>query len=482
MVETSPNTTAPSTRRRFDALFATRRNAATVKLVPLPRSQAAAWLAEQSAADRAWAKSLGFVGRAGQSLQLRGDEGALAAIAFVLPDTPTIWDWATLPGGLPVGRYELDTAHFPDASGVDAALGWALAGYAFDRYKASARAPRVLVWPAAIDRAHVRRLAMATYTVRDLVNTPANDLGPAELEDAIRAIGARFGAKVTSVVGASLLKRGFPSVHAVGRAAVKARAPRIIELRWGSRGPLVTLVGKGVVFDSGGLDLKPASAMLLMKKDMGGAAHAIAVAEAVMDAKLPVRLRLLVPAVENAVAGDAFRPLDVLPTRRGLTVEVGNTDAEGRLILSDALTYADEESPDLIIDFATLTGAARVALGTDVPALFSNDDELAGDLELAAKESGDPMWRMPLHRPYARQLESSVADLSNVGSGRFGGAITAALFLERFLLDKKGQPPTPWAHFDVMAYNNERRPGRPKGGEAMGVRAVFRMLTRRYGR
>ena len=480
VTEKSAKTPPPSTRVRFDKLFTSRRNAKTLSLRVITKRRVRAWLEELPKEDREWARSLGFEGRVGQQLPLRGASGAAEAIVCVLPASPRIWDWAAIPRALAPGRYELDTSEYSDASGIDAALGWALAGYSFDRYKERGRKPRVLVWPHAIDRAEVRRLAMATYMVRDLVNTPANDLGPAELEQAVRDLGARYGAKVSSIVGAQLLKRGFPAVHAVGRAAVKARAPRLVELRWGSRGPLVTRVGKGVVFDSGGLDLKPAAFMLLMKKDMGGAAHAMAVAEAVMDAKLPIRLRLLIPAVENAVAGDAFRPLDVLPTRRGLTVEVGNTDAEGRLILCDSLTYADEEEPELIIDFATLTGAARVALGAEVPALFTNDDEVAAQLAQASTEADDPMWRMPLYAGYDRLLDSSVADVSNVSAGRYGGAITAALFLQRFLA--KRQKPTSWAHFDVMAYNQSDRAGRPKGGEAMGVRAVVRMLTQRYAR
>jgi leucyl aminopeptidase len=304
-------------------------------------------------------------------------------------------------------------------------------------------------------------------------------MGPAELAEAARGVARRFGGKVTVTVGEQLLKKNYPAIHAVGRAA--SRAPRLIDLRWqgpnAAKGPRITLVGKGVCFDSGGLDLKPASGMLLMKKDMGGAAHALGLAQWIMAAKLPVRLRLLIPAVENAVSGDAFRPGDVIATRKGLTVEIGNTDAEGRLVLCDALAEAVTESPDMLLDFATLTGAARVALGPDLPAMFCNDDKLAGLILRHGVAEGDPVWRLPLFKGYRQGLESKVADLNNISNSPYGGAITAALFLENFV-----SPGTRWAHFDVMAWNVATRPGRPEGGEAMGLRAVYAAiveLTRR---
>ena len=310
--------------------------------------------------------------------------------------------------------------------------------------------------------------------MRDLINTPANDMGPERLEAAVRQLGERHGAQVSSIVGDELLAQNYPTIHAVGRAA--AIAPRLIDLVWGDEDrPKLTLVGKGVCFDSGGLDLKPPAGMRLMKKDMGGAANMIGLAHMVMAAALPVRLRLLVPAVENSVSGNAMRPMDVIRTRKGLTVEIGNTDAEGRLILCDALAEASSESPDLILDCATLTGAARTALGADLPALFCNDDAVATALLAAGDAEQDPVWRMPLYRPYRKMLSSDVADLNNVSEAPLAGAVTAALFLERFV-----EPGTPWAHMDMMAWNREARPGRPRGGEAQFIRGAMAMLRRRY--
>jgi leucyl aminopeptidase len=331
------------------------------------------------------------------------------------------------------------------------------------------------VWPDAADRAAVQRTAEAIYLVRDLINLPANDLGPAELADAAEKLARRHKAKCRVIVGDELIEAGYPAIHAVGRASV--RAPRLIDLTWGRKShSKVTIVGKGVCFDSGGLDIKPSSGMLLMKKDMGGAAHALGLAHMIMAAGLPVRLRVLVPAVENMVSGDAFRPLDVLRTRKGLTVEVGNTDAEGRLILCDALAEACREKPALLVDFSTLTGAARVALGPDIPAMFSNDDALADDLAAAGRAVSDPVWRLPLHQPYRKGLDSKVADIGNVASGGFAGAIVAGLFLEAFV-----EPGIPWAHFDLSAWNFSARPGRPEGGEALALRAVHAVIARRFG-
>ena len=317
------------------------------------------------------------------------------------------------------------------------------------------------------------RLVEGACLARDLVNTPASDLGPAELCDTVRELAERHGAEYAELAGQELLDENYPTVHAVGRAA--SRAPRLADLRWGDPShPRVTLVGKGVIFDSGGLDLKAAEGMKLMKKDMGGAATVIGLAHAIMDGKLPLRLRVLVPAVENAVSGDAFRPGDVLRTRKGLTVEVGNTDAEGRLILCDALAEADSEDPELIVDFATLTGAARVALGTELPALFCNDDTFADQILAAGIETQDALWRLPLHGHYRRHLDSPIADMNNIG-GRFGGAITAALFLQEFVSSGRA-----WAHIDTMAWNEASQPGRPIGGEAFGLRALYRALERRF--
>ncbi len=327
--------------------------------------------------------------------------------------------------------------------------------------------------PPGADLAYVRRLVAADTLARDLINTPACDLGPAELAAAVEAVGERFGARVTQVVGDALLAQGFPLIHAVGRAA--PAAPRLVDLRFGRAGPLVTIVGKGVCFDTGGLDLKPSQAMGLMKKDMGGAACALGLAQAVMAAALPVRLRLLIPAVENSVAANAYRPGDVLATRQGLTVEVTNTDAEGRLVLADALTLAAEESPDLLIDLATLTGAARVALGQELPALYTSSDALTAEVMAASRASADPMWPMPLWAPYADDLSSKVADLTNASAQSFAGSIVAALFLRRFVPESVA-----WVHIDLYAWNGRERPGRPVGGEAQTLRALYALLASRY--
>jgi leucyl aminopeptidase len=323
--------------------------------------------------------------------------------------------------------------------------------------------------------AEVRSLCAAQCLVRDLVNTPTEHMGPQQLADVVLAQADDFEAEYESMCGDDLLTRNFPAIHAVGRAS--DRAPRLVALHWGDEdAPLVALVGKGVCFDTGGLDLKPAAGMALMKKDMGGAAHALALARLVMEARLPVRLLLLIPAVENAVSGNAYRPGDVIETRKGLSVEIGNTDAEGRVILSDALAYACEHEPELVIDFATLTGAARIALGADLPPLFSNRDDVAYAIQKAGDEVEDPLWTMPLYRPYRKLIESPIADISNMGKSSFGGCITAALFLEHFV-----EEDVPWVHIDTFAWNQADRPARPQGGEALGLRAVFRYLQSRFG-
>ena len=322
----------------------------------------------------------------------------------------------------------------------------------------------------------MRAAAEATTAVRDLINTPAGDMGPAELAAAVRRISDAGGAEVKEIKGAALRRRGYPTIHAVGRAS--ANAPRLIDLRWGrASAPRVTLVGKGVCFDSGGLDIKSAQGMLRMKKDMGGAAHVLGLAQMIMSAELDVRLRVLIPAVENSISGNALRPLDVVKTRSGITVEVGNTDAEGRLILCDALTEAETERPDLLIDCATLTGAARIALGGELPAFFCNDDALAEELSNAGGTVSDPLWRLPLWRAYRRMLDSKTADINNVSEGGMAGAITAALYLEEFV-DRT----TPWIHLDIMAWNLTARPGRPVGGEAQGMRALYALIENRFGR
>ncbi len=375
-----------------------------------------------------------------------------------------------LPGALPEGTFRLEAAPDP----AEAALAWLMGSYRFGRYRSGGAPLARLVAPSGVDGADVERIAAAVAMGRDLVNTPANDLGPAEIEAAARALAECHGASVEVTQGDALAK-DFPLIHAVGAAS--PRAPRLIDLTWGpADAPRVTLVGKGVAFDTGGLDLKPSAAMLLMKKDMGGAAAALAAADMVMGGGLRVRLRVLIPAVENAVSGNAFRPGDVLSSRAGLRVEIGNTDAEGRLILADALTLADADGPELLLDYSTLTGAARVALGPDLPAFFTEDEALAGAVAEAGRAAVDPVWRMPLHAPYARLLDSKVADLNNVSNGPFAGAITAALFLRRFAPKTRAH-----GHFDLYGWNPSAKPGRPEGGEVQTARLTYALLKARYG-
>lgn len=431
------------------------------------------WKKAATPAQRQWLEDAGFVASADRFCAVPGADGSMETCLFGYRDQGALYRMATLPAGLPRGIYRLD-CDWPRDQRVQAALGWGLASYRFDRYKADNRPKPVLLLDEEIDR-EVRSLLQAQVLVRDLVNTPTEHMGPSELADAVMLEADRFGAEVVCVAGDELLTENFPAIHAVGRAS--HRKPRLLELNWGNEdAPVLALVGKGVCFDTGGLDLKPAAGMLLMKKDMGGAAHALALARLVMENNLPVRLKLLIPAVENAVAGNAYRPGDVIPSRKGLSIEIGNTDAEGRVVLSDALAYACESLPDLVIDFATLTGAARIALGADLPPLFSNRDEVAEGIQQAGDESEDPLWTMPLYQPYRKLIESPIADINNAGKSSFGGCITAALFLEHFV-----DPAISWVHIDTFAWNQSDRPGRPQGGEALGLRAVFRYLQTRYG-
>lgn len=439
-----------------------------VTITPLTKAELAPWLKKQGAATRRWVESLGFEAQPGRHALLPDKDGRLQRVLLGRDEADDLWPYGALPTALPKGSYRLDDSLATEAASR-AAFGWALGGYAFTRYKAADRPVATLVWPKGVDKAAVTRAAEATFLVRDLINTPAEDLGPPQFAEAAKAVAKTYDAKVSVITGEALLKRNYPTIHTVGRAA--ERAPRLIDLRWGDKGPRVTLVGKGVCFDSGGLDIKSAAGMKLMKKDMGGAAHVLGLAQMIMAAKLPLRLRMMIPAVENSISGNAFRPLDVIKTRKGLTVEVGNTDAEGRLILCDALAEADGEAPDLLVDFATLTGAARVALGSELPALFCNDDATAEALLRHGKALQDPLWRLPLHQPYRALLDSKVADLNNISEGGYGGAITAALFLEAFVAKA-----TAWIHIDVMAWNLAAKPGRPAGGEAMGLRAVYGLI------
>ena len=455
-----------------DQFFVGRANAATVTIHVLEAKEATTFLESRKTYAR-WAKVHGFKPRPGRSLELPARDGGLGGVLHVRGDEPNPFVYARLPGMLPKGRYEI--AGCTDASHLEAlALGWCFAQYQLTKYRSRRRSARKLVWPKELDKARVRQIGDATFLVRDLINIPAEDMGPDGLEATARELAGKHDAAIEVITGDALLEAGYPAVHAVGRAA--AIEPRLIDLRWGPvDAPKVTLVGKGVTFDTGGLDLKPADGMLLMKKDMGGAAHVLALGDLVMARKLPVRLRVLVPAVENAIGPTAMRPSDILQTRKGLTVEVGNTDAEGRLILADALAEAVSEKPAVLLDYATLTGAARVSLGTDVPAVFSTDDQLAQDLLKGSADAFDPIWRMPLVDDYDRYLDGSISDIKNVGGGRYGGAITAALFLRRFVGKRQA-----WAHFDLMAYNRESRAGRPKGGEAMALRAALAMLEGRF--
>jgi leucyl aminopeptidase len=421
-----------------------------------------------------FADAVGFEPKAGRHLLLPGKNG-LAGVLFGLEAAGEARD-LFLPGRLPLqlpdGIYRF--ANQPHDERL-AALAFALGAYSFTRYRKSEAREVKLDLPQSIDRADLWRAVEAVTLARDLINTPANDMGPADLEEATRALAARHGADVRSLVGEELLEENFPLIHAVGRAS--DAAPRLIELNWGEAShPRISIVGKGVCFDSGGLDIKPENAMLLMKKDMGGAASALALAHMIMDGGLKVRLQVLIPAVENVISGAAFRPRDVYRSRKGLTVEVGNTDAEGRLILADALALADESAPDLLIDLGTLTGAARVALGPDVPAFYADDDALAAAVARHAAAENDPLWRLPLWQPYAGMLDSKVADVNNVASGGFAGSILCALFLQRFVAAAKA-----WMHFDIYAWTPIAKPGRPEGGECQAARALYALIVERCG-
>lgn len=430
------------------------------------------WLSGQPERIRTIAQAARFEAKPGDLLILPGEYPADWSVVLGKAEHASVWSLASAATRLPEGQYRL-----AQGNPGEMALGWLLAHYRFERYLSAADPlpMRVLLTSEPASIPEYVRVAQATSLVRELVNTPAADMGPGELQQAIETVGKQFGATVLTTRGHDL-ETAFPMVHAVGQAADKRHAPRLVELEWGNPShPRIAIIGKGITFDSGGLDIKPANGMRIMKKDMGGAAHALALAQLVMGARLPVRLHLIVPAAENAIAGNAFRPGDILKSRSGMTVEIDNTDAEGRLILADALTRATEAAPELILDFATLTGAARVALGPDLPALFCNDHPLADELSKASVAEHDPVWRLPLWSGYADMLKSEVADVANSSEGGMAGAITAALFLQKFV-----PAGTAWAHFDTWAWRASAKPGRPKGGEALGLRASWAVLKARY--
>lgn len=430
------------------------------------------WLANQPQGVRATLKAQGFEGAANSLAIITGEKGAWSAIAGVADHAAlAVWNLAKAAEALPEGTYRL-----VDAEVDDAMLGWMLGQYRFDQYRSEPKAngARILLVKEPARIVGAARQAAATAIVRDLVNRPAGDLGPAQLEEEAKRVAKAHKAEFI-VTSGDALETGYPMIHAVGKAAARENAPRLIEIIWGDqRHPRIALVGKGITFDSGGLDMKPAAGMRLMKKDMGGAAHVLALANLIMTNNLPVRMHMLIAAAENCVSGNAMRPGDIIKSRNGITVEIDNTDAEGRLVLCDAITRAVEEKPELLIDFATLTGAARVALGPDLPALFVNNDMLADALLGAGTATNDPVWRMPLWTPYEDMLASDIADISNSG-GAFAGAVTAALYLQKFV-----PADLPWAHLDTFAWRPTAKPGRPKGGEALGLRAVFGYLAQTY--
>ncbi|MBT3915919.1 MAG: leucyl aminopeptidase family protein [Rhodospirillaceae bacterium] len=446
-------------------------------LIPLTKDQLAKWQKKQSQRVQAWLSSTGFKAGPGETCLLSDNNGKLNQVLVGVSKAADLWDCGNLSKSLPAGNYCFDQSKAADIEKW--ALGWALGAYSFGRYKNDQKQPKKarLLLPKTCDSRSLENTVEAFYLARDLINTPAGDMAPAQLASAARALAKKHKATCKVIVGKDLLAKNYPAIHAVGRAVeTKDQAPRLIDFSWGKKAaPKVTLVGKGVCFDTGGLDLKSAGGMKLMKKDMGGAANVLGLAHMIMAAKLPIRLRVLIPAVENSVSGNALRPLDVVPSRNGKTIEIGNTDAEGRVILADALSEAAREKPELIVDFATLTGAARVALGAEVPALFSNDDKFAANVIKAGMAIQDPLWQLPLWPGYRKAVTGKTADLTNAPEGGFGGAITAALFLQEFV-----EPATKWAHIDLMAWNQGSKPGRPEGGEAMGIRAFFNTLKEIY--
>ncbi|MDR3491855.1 MAG: leucyl aminopeptidase family protein [Gammaproteobacteria bacterium] len=446
--------------------FITESSASIIPLNLVLQTEYAAWLAKQDPFIKHWLDSTGFRNDAGSVAMIPNATGQLSTVICCVKAMTDFWSVGSLPFLLPSGCYRLNVTD------SQFAIAWGLGSYQYTRYKKSLKKPAQLLVESDLD--YVTNIVESIYLVRDLINTPTDDMGPSELADAAVALAKPFNAVVKQIVGEDLLKENYASIYTVGRACDDA--PRLIDLRWGDKKhPKVTLVGKGVCFDTGGLNIKVAGGMTLMKKDMGGAAHVLGLARMIMEAKLPIQLRVLIPAVENSVSGNAYRPGDVITSRKGLTIEVGNTDAEGRVVLADALTEAASENPELLIDIATLTGAARVALGTELPAMFTNDEKLAADITAYGVQEQDPVWRLPLFALYRDALNSSIADINNNTADGYAGAITAALFLKEFVPNEMS-----WVHFDLMAWNVKARPGRPQGGEAMGVRGLFSYLNARY--
>lgn len=473
------------TDTKFKLPFATKKPSKTITITPIKAKDYKDWLKGQDKALQTHAKSYGFKPQGKKALVVRNDKGALKSVYVGVEDDVSLFD---VPAALAeikaqIAQDTLDKTTFSlsttklKKADIDAALiGWAMAGYSFDRYKEKSSKAPTLLWPAKADKKRVQAFAQSMYLVRELINVPAMDMGPAELEKAARAVAKVFNAKVSVIKDGKLLEKNFPVIHAVGDAAGASRRPRLINLTWGNaKHPKVTLVGKGVCYDTGGLNLKPGQYMRNMKKDMGGAAHALALGRLIMALKLPVNLSVLIPAVENSINGDAFRPGDILSSRKGLFIENTNTDAEGRLILADSLTYACERKPDIVIDFATLTGSARAALGEDVMPFFATNDKTAEKLSALSTNNDDPLWRMPLHQDYKRLVKNSTGDLVNsVGSP--GDLIFSALFLQQFMDEK-----TEWIHLDIFAWETAGRPGRIKGGKDTGLRSLFALLESRYG-
>ena len=443
----------------------------TLPLHLIGQDDLTAWTADQPSSVAAWVGASGFTAALGQALLVPGETGAplMALAGFGTAETRSRarFHLAAAAAKLPKGSYAIASGLPADQAEVEV-LGWLLAGYRFTRYKSAKPMGARLVAPEGLDTARLLALAEGEYLTRDLINTPASDMGPPDLEQAARDLAAKHGARIEVITGEALLERNFPMVHTVGRAA--DRAPRLIDMTWGETGPQITLVGKGVCFDTGGLNLKPGESMGLMKKDMGGAANVLGLAHMLMATGAALRLRVLIPAVENAVSGNAFRPGDILTSRKGLTVEINNTDAEGRLVLADALAYAQEADPDLIVSMATLTGAARVAVGPDLAPYYSDDAGFCADFEAAALAQADPVWRMPFHTPYEAMIEPAIADLDNAPKGGFAGSITAALFLRRFV------GTSPYVHFDIYGWQPADAPARPKGGVGQATRALYAML------